>query len=31
MTTWQYAALAEVLLLVAAAVVWVRMKGAERD
>jgi hypothetical protein len=31
MTTWQYVALAELLLLVAAAVVWVRMKGAERD
>jgi hypothetical protein len=31
MTTWQYVAIAELLLLVAAAVVWVRMKGAERD
>ena len=31
MTTWQYIAIAELLLLVAAAVVWVRTKGAERD
>jgi hypothetical protein len=31
MTTWQYAALAELLLLVAAVVVWVKVKGAERD
>jgi len=31
MTAWQYAAIIELLLLVAAAVVWVRMKGAERD
>ena len=31
MTTWQYIAIAELLLLVAAAVVWVKVKGAERD
>ena len=29
--TWQYVAIAELLLLVAAAVVWVKVKGAERD
>jgi len=29
--TWQYVAIAELLLLVAAAVVWVKVKGAKRD